>query len=129
MHTTTQRADLTQGVLKRLLQVVGIILLQAAILFISAGRLDWLAAWVYVGVYFVVVSINSLFLIPRDPELVAERAAPRENVKGWDKTISGLSGAAMLSALVVAGLDARWTWSPAVNWTVQAVGLVLLVLG
>ena len=129
MQTTTQTTNLTQGILKRMLQVVGIILFQAVILFISAGRLDWWAAWAYVGVYVVGIGINSLVLLPRDPELVAERAAPKENVKSWDKTISGLSGVSIMLALVVAGLDVRWTWSPAIGWAVQAVGFVLLVLG
>lgn len=124
-----RNSDLTRGILKRLLQVVLIIALQAALLFIASGRLDWIMAWVYVGVYFVIVAANSLLILPRNPELVAERGAPKENVKPWDKTISGFSGLASLLALVVAGLDARFAWSPPLEGAIQLSGLVLLVLG
>jgi protein-S-isoprenylcysteine O-methyltransferase Ste14 len=68
-------------------------------------------------------------ILPRNPELVAERGAPKENVKAWDKTISGLSGLAGLLALVVAGLDVRFAWSPPLALAMQLAGLVLLVLG
>ncbi len=124
-----RNSDLSRGVFKRLLQVVLIIALQAALLFIAAGRLDWVMAWVYVGVYFVIVAANSLLILPRNPELVAERGAPKENVKAWDKTISGLSGLASLVALVIAGLDTRFAWSPPLALAIQLSGLVLLVLG
>jgi hypothetical protein len=40
-----EKTDLTAAVVKRMLQVVFTLLLQGAILFISAGRLDWPMAW------------------------------------------------------------------------------------
>jgi hypothetical protein len=65
MKTETQveqlnrQSDVTAGVIQRLVQVAAIILLQAAVLFVASGRLDWVTAWVYVAVYLIVVSVNS----------------------------------------------------------------------
>ncbi len=126
---TQPKPQVTTGIVKRMAEVAGIALLYAALLFISAGRLDWLAAWVYIAVYLGVICINSLILIPRNPDLIAERGSPKENVKTWDKVLSGLTGVASLGALVVAGLDLRWGWSPQFAVIVQLAGLVFLILG
>jgi protein-S-isoprenylcysteine O-methyltransferase Ste14 len=80
-------------------------------------------------VYVVCIGVNALVVMPKHPEMIAERAAPKENVKSWDKALSTLVGVAMLAALVIAGLDERFGWSPDFALGVQAVGLVLLVLG
>ncbi len=124
-----QHFNVTGGVIKRMVQVAAIIVLQGAILFISAGRLDWVMAWVYVLVYFAVVGFNSLVLIPRNPDLIAERGQPQQNVKSWDKTLSGLVGVASLGSLVVAGLDVRWGWSPEFALAILVAGTLLLVAG
>lgn len=124
-----QNSNVTGGVVKRGLELVASLVLQGALLFISAGRLDWVMAWVYIAIYLGVVSINSLVLIPRNPELIAERAQPKENTKDWDKTISGLVGVAFLGSLVIAGLDVRFEWSPEAALAVLVAGTVLLVLG
>src|SRR5512135_1468981 len=124
-----QNSNVTGGVVKRGLELVASLVLQGALLFISAGRLDWVMAWVYIAIYLGVVSINSLVLIPRNPELIAERAQPKENTKDWDKTISGLVGVAFLGSLVIAGLDVRFEWSPKAALAVLVAGTVLFVLG
>ncbi len=124
-----QDSNVTGGIVKRGLELVVTMVLQAAILFISAGRLDWVNAWVYIAIYLGAIGINSLVLLPRNPELIAERAEPKENTKDWDKTISGLVGVAFLGSLLVAGLDVRFAWSPQVALAVLVAGAVLLVLG
>ena len=124
-----KKAEVTSGIMKRLVQVIGGILIQAAILFLASGRLDWVMAWIYIGVYLVVVTINSLFILPKNPELIAERGRPKENVKAWDKALSGLAGVASLVTLVVAGLGTRFQWPPQLALTIQLAALVFLVLG
>lgn len=128
-HRPANKTNVTAGVVKRLAEVAAVIVLYAVLLFASSGRLDWLMAWVYVGVYFAVVTLNSLILLPKNPELVAERAQPKENTKDWDKIISGLVGFASLGALVVAGLDVRFGWTAEVGPTIHLVATVFLVLG
>jgi protein-S-isoprenylcysteine O-methyltransferase Ste14 len=123
------KSDVTAGVLKRLIEVGVAILIQAAILFISAGRLDWDVAWAYLVVYVGVVAINSLMILPKNPELIAERGQPKKNAKNWDKVLSSLTGVASLITLVVAGLGIRFGQPPQVALTIQFVALASLVLG
>ncbi|MCL4393422.1 MAG: isoprenylcysteine carboxylmethyltransferase family protein [Chloroflexi bacterium] len=123
------RSDLSRAVLVRFLQVLLVVAFQAAVLFLSAGRVEWVAAWVYVAAYLACVAVNAVVLLPKHPEMIAERAAPKENVKSWDKTLSGLVGVASMIALVVAGMDYRFAWSPGFALGVEGLGLAFLVLG
>jgi amino acid permease len=59
-----------KNILKRLLQVTISVLVVAIILFTSAGRIDWIYAWTFIGASILIIIINA-FLFP--PELIAER--------------------------------------------------------
>ena len=123
-------ADLKRGIVIRLVQVVIIFVLQGLVLFVSAGRLDWSAAWVYLGVYLCVLVANVVILLPGNKELIAERGKVRSDTKGWDKLLAGAVSFYMpLITLIVCGLDARFGWSAQPVLGVQAVALVVLVLG
>jgi protein-S-isoprenylcysteine O-methyltransferase Ste14 len=126
---SSEKASTMGLVLKRLIQVILVILFQAAILFIAAGRLDWTMAWAYVGVYLAIMAINALVLLRKNPELIAERAQTKENTKGWDKALSILIAIPMLGTLVVAGLDVRFGWSLPLALVIQLAALVCLALG
>jgi protein-S-isoprenylcysteine O-methyltransferase Ste14 len=106
------------------------VFLQTAVLvalpLISAGRLDWVWPWAYLGVGLVILAINALIL---PPELVAERGQPRENVKEWDKTITTLTLFPILALLIVAGLDERFGWSPELAVAIHLIGLAFIALG
>ena len=121
-----EKSELRGKIVKRLLQVVIQFLLIGVILFVTAGHLDWVWAWAYIGVCVGVLVVNSLVL---PPELIAERGQPRENVKRWDKAIAGLSILPSLGAPIVAGLDERFGWSPDLALWAHLAALVLLVLG
>jgi len=118
-------------VLKRFFQISVAILVQAALLFISSGRLDWAMAWAYLGIGVAVVAINALILLPRNLELVAERAQiVKEGVKSWDKQLASIHGVfGPAATLIVAGLDARFGWSPQLGLIVQCGALVCVALG
>jgi protein-S-isoprenylcysteine O-methyltransferase Ste14 len=118
----------TSGVIRRLIQIVlsGIIL--AVFMFVPAGRLDWWQAWAYVGIYFGMVIFNVLFILGKDPELIAERGETKENTKGWDKTVSNIITIVTLLTLIVAGLDARFGWSQ-IALATQVSGLIAVVAG
>ncbi|MEK7324985.1 MAG: isoprenylcysteine carboxylmethyltransferase family protein [Chloroflexota bacterium] len=124
-----RKPDLTAAIMRRLIQLLVFILIQAAILFLASGRLDWAMAWVYLGVYAGLIVVNAIVLLPRDPELIAERGQIQRNVKSWDKVFSVFYVLSSLGLLVVAGLDNRWGWSPQMNLTAQLSGLALYVLG
>jgi protein-S-isoprenylcysteine O-methyltransferase Ste14 len=124
-----RNSNLARGVFQRGAQVLAILLFYAVLLFVSAGRLDWLAAWIYLGIYAVTVLINMTIILPKNPEFAAERGRVKEDAKGWDKQITSIAGVFMIAGLVVPGLDLRFGWSPQFAFGVQLAGFVVLALG
>jgi protein-S-isoprenylcysteine O-methyltransferase Ste14 len=108
------------------------LLLMPAALFLSAGRLNWRAAWVVFGVMLAATMVSRAMVARRHPALLEERASAgeRPGVQPWDPwlvRIIGLLGPAAIA--VVAGLDLRYAWSAALPTVVPALGLALLIGG
>jgi len=115
--------------IKRLTQVAASTGVQAAALFASAGRLDWLAGWVLVATQIGHVAFTALYVIPRNPHVIGERAEAKGKVKRWDKWVGALFGLSGLAALIVAGLDYRYAWSKPPHMAVRVIALGLIVPG
>jgi protein-S-isoprenylcysteine O-methyltransferase Ste14 len=123
------QVNLWGGILKRAGTVAVFILIIAAILFLSAGRLDWIWAWVYLGISLVSVIINGVIMLRTSPETIAERGQPKET-KDWDKIVGGLWGVAIYFALpLVAGLDERFGWTGEISVAWHLAGAVALAVG
>ena len=100
---------------KIIARFVFIILLMIGILFLSAGRMDWWEGWAYVVLTLIVLLVSRLVLIIKFPEVANERmdAGKKENVKSWDKILVPVIAIYMpMVSWVIAGLDARFGWSP-----------------
>lgn len=123
-----RKTDIRRGLLKRMLQIVVSILVQTTVLIVSSGRLDWVAAWAYVGVNVAVPVVNSLIILPKNPELIAERAQIKET-RAWDRAIIPSVTLLLFVTLIVAGLDNRFGWSPHLALAIQFFALALVVLG
>jgi protein-S-isoprenylcysteine O-methyltransferase Ste14 len=111
---------------KRFLQVAFQIVLFAVLLFVSAGRLAWVWAWIYLGMYVLVVAVNA-FVLP--PDLIEERGRSKENVKPWDRLIMTLNILPALSLLIVAGLDFRLGWSFPFSAWIRVAAVAIMILG
>jgi protein-S-isoprenylcysteine O-methyltransferase Ste14 len=100
-----------------------------AIIFISAGRIDYWQGLVYVSIGFIMLLLS--FMVLRiDSELLKERSKPGENTKKWDKAILGLSFLVTISMYIIAGLDSgRFHWSPDFHWSLYLLGIILTALG
>ena len=123
-------SDIRAGILKRAVQIGIQLLIIAGVLFISSGRLDWWMAWVYLGVFVVGVSVNSLVLMRISPELIAERAEQmRADAKDWDRILASLWGLMSIVALLIAGLNMRFGWSPQIPPALELVALVFVMVG
>ncbi len=109
-------------------EFMGVILV-GVVLFLAAGTVDWPMGWALVGIYLVWVCANALVLIPRSPELIAERLGPRKGAKTWDTAIMTMVGLATIGRLVVAGLDMRYGWSTGITLPLQLAALTVAVLG
>jgi protein-S-isoprenylcysteine O-methyltransferase Ste14 len=126
---TENHPNVAAGILKRIGTVAIFFVLQAVILFLAAGRLNWIWAWVFLGICLVSVSINGTFMLRTSPETIAERGRPKET-KDWDKVVSGLWGLALYLVLpLVAGLDVRFGWTRELSAACHIAGAVVLAVG
>jgi protein-S-isoprenylcysteine O-methyltransferase Ste14 len=116
------------AIARYVLQHALFVLPQVAGLLIASGRLDWLMAWVYIGVNLAGVVVNALVLIPRNPELVVDRARSAGK-RDMDRVLAGVMALyGPLSICIVAGLDTRFGWSAgAARIPVAMVAAALLV--
>jgi protein-S-isoprenylcysteine O-methyltransferase Ste14 len=114
--------------LRGYIRLILYILFVAAILFSSAGRLDWTAAWVFLGVYIAIISISLVFI---DPELIEERSHIGPGAKRWDIVLASLVVIFLFPVtFLVAGLDAgRFNWSPPFPIWVQLMALLVFIMG
>jgi len=110
-----------------LAKVAGVVVFFAVTLFASSGRIDWVMAWVYMGMLVV----NTIVIVQlMDPGLVDERAGMREGAKKWDIPLTIFVGRlGPLACLIVAGLDQRYGWSGQVSQGLQIGGAVVAALG
>ncbi|MGA9348861.1 MAG: isoprenylcysteine carboxylmethyltransferase family protein [Anaerolineae bacterium] len=117
---------------KAWLRFAAFALLLPMVLFIAAGRLNWVWGWVYVGVAVSFTLISRIIVIRTNPDLIAERAQSldREDVKGWDRLIVFLLIlVGPLAWMIVAGLDERFGWSPQIPLAFQLAPLAIMVPG
>jgi protein-S-isoprenylcysteine O-methyltransferase Ste14 len=102
------------------------------VLFLAAGRLDWVMGWVCVGLNIGFAVGSRLISLRRHPELLVERAhsLEAEDIQSWDRLLLILLGViGPLVTWLVAGLDRRFGWSPDIPLSLQLVALVLMLLG
>jgi protein-S-isoprenylcysteine O-methyltransferase Ste14 len=102
------------------------------ILFLSAGRVDWIWGWALWIVVAAFLAAHPLILIPINPELLAERekGLRDKGMKAWDRGIAALAaGAFPIASWVVAGLDVRWNWTGPISLAYHVGGLIIMVLG
>lgn len=100
-----------------------------AIIFISAGRLDYIPGLIFACLGLVMLILNYTLLRP-DPGLMRERSQPGEGAKGWDKAVLGLSFLATVGMYATAGLDSgRFHWSPEFHPDLCTAGVILTAAG
>jgi protein-S-isoprenylcysteine O-methyltransferase Ste14 len=126
---TRDNPDVRKAVIRRMIQVFGQMAFIGALLFISAGRLDWTWAWVYLGLAVTVVVVFGIFFLPGHTDMVAERAEVKAGTKRWDRVVSLLLLVVALAMYVVAGLDIRFGWTGELSPAVHIIAAVVMVLG
>lgn len=115
-----------RGIVRWAGQMVGALVVFGAILFLSAGRLDWAVGWAYLGLNAITQALSSAILIPRQPDMLAGRSGAQRGTKDWDRYLApAITVAGTLAVIVTAGLDARLGWSAPRGNGVWVVGLAL----
>jgi protein-S-isoprenylcysteine O-methyltransferase Ste14 len=85
----------------------------AALLFIAAGTLDYWQAWIFLLVYFALSVAITLYLVKKDPELLARRmrGGPFAEKQTAQKIIMSFASVGFIALLAVPALDHRLSWS------------------
>jgi protein-S-isoprenylcysteine O-methyltransferase Ste14 len=100
------------------------------LVFVVAGTLRYPEAWVFVGTFFGASLAITLYLMKRDPALLARRvkAGPVAEQRPRQRVLQGLASCAFLAIIAVPALDHRRGWSH-VPLPVVVAGDVLVAFG
>ncbi len=116
----------SRGVLRWAGQMTFALIVFGAILFLTAGRINWVVGWVYLGMNALTQALSAAILIPRRPDMLAERSKVREGTKPWDHVLTpAITLFGTLAVLIVAGLDARFGWTGPFNRGLWGGGLIV----
>jgi protein-S-isoprenylcysteine O-methyltransferase Ste14 len=102
----------------------------ALVLFLSAGAVDWPAAWIYLALMLVLSLAGGFWLVRHNPAVVQQRLAPpiQKDQPTADKILIIVIVLALFGAFVLMALDAvRFGWSSVPTW-VQVIGALILLL-
>jgi protein-S-isoprenylcysteine O-methyltransferase Ste14 len=104
------------------------IVAMGALLFVPAGTLHWLAAWVFLATLAVIGLLGGWWLARTDPALLAERMRPlmRAEQPAADKKFIVVFGLTALIWLVAIGLDTR-RQAFGVPIALQAIGFAMMI--
>lgn len=108
-------------------QRLGLIAVFAALLFLSAGRLDWARGWAYLVAVLLCEGLMLALLARRAPETLNRRGTVASGIPAFDKVFAGLWLLLSLVTPVVAGLDAGRYGRPVMPWGGFVAGCVVLV--
>jgi protein-S-isoprenylcysteine O-methyltransferase Ste14 len=132
-HSATKNPDKQQAGLNRagirgivvqsILIIVGFV-----VLFLSAGTLLWVNAWIYAGLIIIYHVVSTVVLARLNPQLLNERGTlARAGTKTFDKLYVAVYPVFSFSSLIVMGFDAiRYQWSAMPFWFIF-IGIFLFV--
>lgn len=129
VDSSESRSIRDAAIRRRAVQVLTMLAVQGLVLFLAAGRLDWLWGWLYMGLYLAGITVSAVLMFRTSPETIAERA-DASGMRGWDRVVGGLFTLTyFFGLLVVAGLDARYGWTPRLPLALHLLGAAAFLLG
>ncbi len=104
-------------------------LVMATLLFVSAGTLRYWQAWTYLAVYFGASIAITLYLVKKDPALLARRMSggPFAEKEPAQRVIMWITSLGFIALAIVPALDHRFGWSHVPAYAVLLGDLVMLL--
>lgn len=97
-----------------------------AMLFISAGTLNFPCGWLFMGLLFVPMFIAGIVMLKKNPSLLEHRLNARET-QSEQKSVILLSGIMFIAGFVLAGIDYRFGWSRLPKLVTAAASIVFVL--
>jgi len=117
------RSQLARTTLWRL---VAALVMLPTMLILPAGTLAYREAWTFLAVILIPMTLTSVFLLVRDPELL-ERRTKRGEKDPVQRRIVAIAGVLFLALLLIPAFDRRFGWSRLSTPVVAAADLAVLV--
>ena len=100
-----------------------------ALIFIPAGRLDYIPGWICLAVMVIGFSGVTAHVAKRTPSLIRRRMKAGAGTPVWDRVLVSIFQVLFVAILVVGALDAgRYRWTSLPLW-LQVAGLLLMIVG
>jgi protein-S-isoprenylcysteine O-methyltransferase Ste14 len=127
-HSDKKRTGLNRLGIRGILVQSILIVLGFIVLFISAGTLAWINAWIYVGLILIYQVISTVVLARVNPQVLNERGTvTKAGTKSFDKVWIAIFPVFTFGNLVIMGFDAvRYQWSVMPFW-LTFVGIFIFV--
>ena len=129
MNENGQNSEVRRGALRWVIREALGNLILVGMLFGIVGRWNWWNGWAMLAVYLLASLGSIVFILPVNPQMLAERSRPKAGVKKWDVIVMTAMGICLLAAYAVACLDVRFAWAPALPLATQIAGVAVAVLG
>jgi protein-S-isoprenylcysteine O-methyltransferase Ste14 len=107
-----------------------VMIVMAALVFVSAGTLDYWQAWAFLGVFGALALAITLYLMKYDPSLLQRRVrgGPGAEKDAGQKIAMSFASLGFVVIFVIAGFDHRFHWST-VPPGIVIFGDLVIVLG
>ena len=102
------------------------LLMVGFLLFLPAGTLKYMNAWLFIALLFIPMMLLGLALFIKSPKLLKKRLNSKEK-ESTQKGVIALSGIIFIVGFIVAGLDFRFCWSAMPKWVVAVASVLFLV--
>ncbi len=107
------------------------VLIQLPLLFIPAGRWDWIEAWIYLLMFYVFITCDMLLINKKNPQLLINRMKTKKSgitkAQGSDKWLLPLISINFIGIFLIPAFDVRYSWSR-ISIYVEIAGFVLLAV-
>lgn len=114
-----------------LIQLLLVVVLIPFLPLLISWRWGWWEAWVYALLCVLGFVASRALAARRHADLLAERSRfmQHENTKPWDRVLAPIVGIGSGVIPLVAGLDARFGWSPSMSLAAKIAALLLILAG
>ena len=98
----------------------------ALLLFIPAGTLNYLNAWIFIAILFVPMFIVGIILMIKSPDLLRKRLNSKEK-ESEQEVLVLFAGIMFICGFIVSGLNYRFEWIILPKWIVFMATIIFLL--